>query len=121
MSKINTLLAKAMSTSSEDEAISCLRMARKHGSAIEVATDDSNKSSASVERLQKHISKLTADNITLQRMYVSELEAKMAVQTRLQRIGKQLKIEQKKPRLTKTAMVVLLIVGYVAHVIISAL
>ena len=31
MSQVNQLLAKAMSTASEDEAIACLRMARKKG------------------------------------------------------------------------------------------
>lgn len=35
MSNINQLLAKALSTSSEDEAIACLRMARKKGGRLE--------------------------------------------------------------------------------------
>lgn len=41
MSNINQLLAKAMSTASEDEAMSCLRMARKKGKTLdaEVGSD----------------------------------------------------------------------------------
>lgn len=35
MSAINQLLAKAMSTTSEEEAMSCLRMARKKGNTFE--------------------------------------------------------------------------------------
>ena len=35
MSNINQLLAKAMSTTSEEEAMSCLRMARKKGKSFE--------------------------------------------------------------------------------------
>ena len=35
MSNINQLLAKALSTTSEDEAMSCLRMARKKGGRLE--------------------------------------------------------------------------------------
>lgn len=36
MSNINQLLAKAMSTTSEEEAMSCLRMARKKGSSFNI-------------------------------------------------------------------------------------
>jgi hypothetical protein len=35
MSNINQLLAKALSTTSEDEAMACLRMARKKGGRLE--------------------------------------------------------------------------------------
>ena len=35
MSNVNQLLAKALSTSSEEEAMACLRMARKKGSRLE--------------------------------------------------------------------------------------
>ncbi len=41
MSNINQLLAKALSTTSEDEAMACLRMARKKGGRLE----DSSKPS----------------------------------------------------------------------------
>lgn len=34
MSNVDQLLAKAMSTASEEEAIACLRMARKRGSTV---------------------------------------------------------------------------------------
>lgn len=34
MSKVNQLLAKAMSTTSEDEAVACLRMPRKIGGEV---------------------------------------------------------------------------------------
>lgn len=35
MSNVNQLLAKALSTTSEDEAMACLRMARKKGGQLE--------------------------------------------------------------------------------------
>ena len=35
MSNINQLLAKALSTASEDEAVACLRMARKKGKTLD--------------------------------------------------------------------------------------
>jgi len=45
MSTVNQLLAKAMSTSSEEEAMSCLRMARKKGNTFddEVSTSSEFK------------------------------------------------------------------------------
>ncbi len=39
MSNVNQLLAKAMSTTSEEEAMSCLRMARKKGKSFDVGGD----------------------------------------------------------------------------------
>lgn len=39
---VNQLLAKAMSTSSEEEAMSCLRMARKRGTVFEQASTSSS-------------------------------------------------------------------------------
>jgi hypothetical protein len=38
MSNVNQLLSKALSTASEDEAMACLRMARKKGGSIEEST-----------------------------------------------------------------------------------
>lgn len=47
MSSTNQLLLKALSTDSEDEAISCLRMARKRGKAAELnSTSEYNGKSA---------------------------------------------------------------------------
>ena len=43
MSNINQLLAKAMSTTSEEEAMTCLRMARKKGKTFESNTADTYK------------------------------------------------------------------------------
>lgn len=45
MSTVNQLLSKAMSTTSEDEAIACLRMARKRENAgnIDAQVDDKHK------------------------------------------------------------------------------
>lgn len=40
MSKVNQLLEKAISTPSEEEAISCLRMARKHGRSEAVSVSN---------------------------------------------------------------------------------
>lgn len=44
MSKVNQLLEKAISTSSEEEAVSCLRMARKHhkGGSVSVSTSSTS-------------------------------------------------------------------------------
>lgn len=44
MSKVNQLLEKAISTASEEEAISCLRMARKHSKGEPVLVTDSSPS-----------------------------------------------------------------------------
>lgn len=41
MSNINQLLAKALSTTSEDEAMACLRMARKKGGRLEDSSSSS--------------------------------------------------------------------------------
>jgi hypothetical protein len=45
----NQLLTKALSTTSEDEAIACLKMARKKGLKIEVASSN-NAFSSTVEK-----------------------------------------------------------------------
>lgn len=42
MSVVNQLLAKAMSTASEEEAISCIRMARKKGGTFDGNTDSTD-------------------------------------------------------------------------------
>lgn len=44
MSKVNQLLEKAISTSSEEEAVSCLRMARKHHKGEDVSVSSNNTS-----------------------------------------------------------------------------
>lgn len=44
MSKVNQLLEKAISTSSEEEAVSCLRMARKHHKGETVSVSYNNPS-----------------------------------------------------------------------------
>jgi hypothetical protein len=44
MSNINQLLAKAMSTTSEEEAMSCLRMARKKGKTFDAETTSTSTS-----------------------------------------------------------------------------
>lgn len=41
MSNVNQLLAKALSTTSEDEAMACLRMARKKGGRLEDSSSSS--------------------------------------------------------------------------------
>jgi len=57
MSKVNQLLEKAISTSSEEEAVSCLRMARKHhkgGSVSVSANSTSDGKSAQYWKEQAH-------------------------------------------------------------------
>lgn len=57
MSKVNQLLEKAISTSSEEEAVSCLRMARKHhkgGSVSVSANSASDGKSAQYWKEQAH-------------------------------------------------------------------
>jgi len=46
MSTVNQLLAKAMSTSSDDEALACLKMARKKGNSLELNSAEYNGQSA---------------------------------------------------------------------------
>lgn len=46
MSTVNQLLAKAMSTSSDDEALACLKMARKKGNSLELVSTEYNGQSA---------------------------------------------------------------------------
>jgi hypothetical protein len=43
MSNVNQLLMKAMSTTSEEEAMSCLRMARKKGNSFDSVTSTSSE------------------------------------------------------------------------------
>lgn len=50
----NQLIAKALSTTSEDEAIACLRMARKRGARMvgDTSTKASSHSQSDIERLK---------------------------------------------------------------------
>lgn len=50
------LLSKAMSTDSEDEAIACLRMARKKGLKIDAIASPVNKNMATDEQTKKMLS-----------------------------------------------------------------
>jgi hypothetical protein len=88
-SKTDQLIAKALSTTSEDEAIACLRMARKHntgGTTTQVANSNNTDWEEAARKYHKLAYKLQEDlklaNIQL-RFYVDasirhELDAKFA-------------------------------------------
>lgn len=78
MSKIDQLLAKAMSTSSEDEAISCLRMARKQGSSTSYKSNI--EEDPSLEKIKADLRKAVSAAQTWANMYGSEAEAKRKYQ-----------------------------------------
>ena len=118
MSKINTLLSKAMSTSSEDEAIACLRMARKHGLAAEGVTVDKQAASADMNALIKDASQ----RITiLTRMYHAEAIAKLVALQRIDRISTELRIEKSKPKVTVGLLLVVLLLGAMSGIFLAVL
>ena len=59
-SKTDMLIAKALSTTSEDEAIACLRMARKQGDTATTTT--TSKSADEWEALARKYHKIAYDN-----------------------------------------------------------
>lgn len=59
-SKTDLLIAKALSTDSEDEAIACLKMARKQGSSL--TTTVPSKSAEEWEALARKYHKIAYDN-----------------------------------------------------------
>lgn len=59
-SKTDMLIAKALSTTSEDEAIACLRMARKQGTSATTTT--TGKSADEWEALARKYHKIAYDN-----------------------------------------------------------
>ena len=87
MSNINQLLAKALSTTSEDEAMACLRMARKKGGRLEDSSVPSEYNGHSAkywyDKAYKwyHEAKKLSDGLTkdqqkqLFQMYESERES----------------------------------------------
>lgn len=76
MAKVEDLLAKALSTSSEDEAIACLKMARKRGGTFPV-DDHSTKgpSMDSIREVNEHIKIVRSENIHL-REYIRLIEGR---------------------------------------------
>jgi hypothetical protein len=113
MSKINTLLSKAMSTSSEEEAIACLRMARKHGSSVEGSFED-KQPKLDVDRTKATIA-------ALMNLYQHEAAGRQLALQRLRQTTEKLHLEIAKPKLTLAGAVVLMIVGYIIAVFIIAL
>lgn len=82
MSNINQLLAKALSTTSEDEAVSCLRMARKKGKTLDTEVGGDYNGHDAKYWYEKAASfykalKETGDNLeeakTYRRMYHAEI------------------------------------------------
>ena len=72
MDKTEGLLAKALSTSSEDEAIACLRMARKRGGTtpkVEAPTPDS------IHQLNESVKLVRKENALL-REYIRMIESR---------------------------------------------
>lgn len=87
MSNINQLLAKALSTTSEDEAMACLRMARKKGGRLENSSVPAeynghdakywyDKAYKWYHEAKKHSDGLSLDQqMHLYRIYQSEVES----------------------------------------------
>ena len=102
MSKVDQLLAKAMSTSSEDEAIACLKMARKQGNTVEIKTVKPQKEqtpSVSEQKLKADLMKAVNAAQTWCNMYANEVTAKQKYQaecTRLKRVIQDKKEEKGK-------------------------
>lgn len=61
-SKTDMLIAKALSTDSEDEAIACLKMARKQGSSLTTTATASSKNAEEWEALARKYHKIAYDN-----------------------------------------------------------
>ncbi len=100
MSKVNQLLAKAMSTSSEDEAIACLRMARKQGSGTFKAEPD--QKDTSLEKLRADLLKAVNAAQTWANLYGNEVEAKRRYQRQhaeMQKVFKQYLASRTKKRI----------------------
>ena len=119
MSKIDTLLSKAMSTSSEEEAIACLRMARKHGSSVGGSFESKQpKPNVEVANVMAEASKRIT---VLTNMYQGEVALRLATQQHLQKTTANLHLEIAKPKLTVAGAIVLMIIGYIIAVFIMAL
>jgi hypothetical protein len=73
---VNQILAKAMSTSSEEEAIACLRMARKRGGQISGQADTHNQHGA------KHWYEKARDYYTIAKKRTEEVEEYYRMYTR---------------------------------------
>ena len=68
----NQLLSKALSTDSEDEAISCLKMARKKGLKIEVASSTNALSSAAEKEWAKLVTEAREERHRYKRLWADE-------------------------------------------------
>lgn len=77
MSQVNQLLAKAMSTVSEDEAIACLRMARKKGNTVEQL--DTKDSVYWKDKAKEYYNSA----VSLQRMYRTSAQSAQYLQSRI--------------------------------------
>jgi len=83
---VNQILAKAMSTSSEEEAIACLRMARKRGGQISGQADTHNQHGAKhwYEKARDYykIAKTRTEEVEeYYRMYTRERDRKRELET----------------------------------------
>lgn len=110
MSKIDQLLAKAMSTSSEDEAISCLRMARKQGSSTSYKSNI--EEDPSLEKIKADLRKAVSAAQTWANMYGSEAEAKRKYQRQNTELNKILKDVNDRKTRDKFIIAVLLVLAF---------
>lgn len=114
MSNINQLLAKAMSTTSEEEAMSCLRMARKKGKTFDIggSTSDAKykdqtakywyeKAAHYYNEAKKRDGDLTREQQTqLYRMYKNAEDARVELNLQRGRLEREIS-ELKKVKSTK--------------------
>ncbi len=113
MSNVNQLLAKAMSTTSEEEAMSCLRMARKKGKTFDTGESTTSgdkykgegakywydKALYYYNEAKKRDGDLTRDQqTTLYRMYKNAEDEKAAARTDNYKLRKEIEmLKVKKP------------------------
>ena len=140
MSTVNQLLAKAMSTSSDDEALACLKMARKKGNSLELNSVEYNGQTAQYwydkavsyynvakKKQDQAIKGLTEDQQkTLYNMYTNAETEKSRLQMsvmKLQSENRQLKAKLDNKRNEYTAGLILgvTIVSVISFVIIAIL
>jgi hypothetical protein len=103
---VNQLLAKAMSTSSEEEALACLRMARKKGKTFEaVGSGDYNghdakywyEKAASFYQKAKEHNELADTVKTYARMYHNETLSVLSQRETIRRLESQIRQLKDKP------------------------
>lgn len=93
MDKYNQLIAKAISTTSDDEALSCLRMAKKIGGTINISNGEYNGKTA--EYWYDKAKNLYDTNKNYESSYQKVVSAGYRVSTERDALKKQVKTQSK--------------------------